>query len=408
MMDKSMSLLNAQVQFLETHVALVHIPLPLYPHFLHPILKLLTLSDRQQQGQDEQNSDDSNDDEESKYKPPRRPWAFVFPFANISVTTVECSIVCPRHLVQELFVPLIQRLDEEARAQISISAENFLVIQIGGEGMEAGQRVLDLTAPLALAGISIFFITSYYNDFILVPQESRSEVVHALEEQGFAFEAYINGHSSAHMTNLSSPLHGVHHHRNTSSTSQAELQPQQQQQQQHCPPGTPPPTTVAEWQTKTFTTLRRKGIEPQIDETLELKTCAGYRSDDQAIQDRLILGITKSLLSGPRFLSITLTELDTVSLTLEKGLLDQFPASGRDILLQDDRTHMTIVLDLRGLPDDSTGIVCGVAGRLIERMAGQGPPFNMSYLSTAKASNVIVEQDEVEHALLALREEEAA
>lgn len=90
---------------------------------------------------------------------------------------------------------------------------------------------------------------------------------------------------------------------------------------------------------------------------------------------------------------------------MEKMLLNQFPGAGKNILLQDDRTHMAIVLDLRDLPDGSTGIVCGVAGRLIERMTDQGLPFNMSYLSTAKAGNVIVQQDEVEDALEALREE---
>lgn len=238
---------------------------------------------------------------------------------------------------------------------------------------------------------SIFFITSYYSDFILVPHVARSAVVKALEDQGFGFEPHLNG-NGANMTNLSSPLHG--HNRNSSSTSTFDLQP----------PGTPPPATVAEWQTKTFATLRKNSIEPHVDSTLELKTCAGYRSDSHDVQDKLTLGIVKSLLSGPRFLSITLTEMDTVSLTLEKGLLDQFGCGGKDILLQDDHTHKAIVLDLRDLPDESAGIVCGVAGRLLERMAAlPGPPFNMSYLSTAKAGNVIVLDDEVEDALEALR-----
>lgn len=194
------------------------------------------------------------------------------------------------------------------------------------------------------------------------------------------------------MTNLSSPLHG--HNRNSSSTSTFNVQP----------PGTPPPTTVAEWQTKTFATLRKNGIVPQVDTTLELKTCAGSK-DDPGEQNQLTFGIVKSLLSRPRFLSITLTGSDTISLTLEKGLLEHFENGKKSILLQDDRTQMTIVLDLRGLPDGSTGIVCGVAGRLIERMADQ-PYFNMSYLSTAKAGNVIVQQDEVEDVLEALEKEE--
>ena len=35
----------------------------------------------------------------------------------------------------------------------SISAEDFVVISVEGAGMEAGQRVLELTSPLALAGM---------------------------------------------------------------------------------------------------------------------------------------------------------------------------------------------------------------------------------------------------------------
>ena len=83
-----------------------------------------------------------------------------------------------------------------------------------------------------------------------------------------------------------------------------------------------------------------------------------------------------------------------------------------------EEVYTPIMLDLRGLNEQrSTGIVCGVAGRLIERL-GKGVnnsrrpeshsdgvgPFNMSYLSTAKAGNVIVREDEVEDALEALKE----
>ena len=176
----------------ETQLAIVHIPLHLYPHFIQPILRLITYS--------------KSSDEVDEYGPPRRKWAYSFPFTNISVTTIECSVVCPRSLVEELFVPLIGRLDAKAKQAVIISNDDFVVIQVGGEGMEAGQRVLDLTAPLALAGISIFFITSYYSDFILVPLNSKQTVIQALEERGFAFEPISNGHG-ANMTNVSSPLH---------------------------------------------------------------------------------------------------------------------------------------------------------------------------------------------------------
>jgi hypothetical protein len=117
--------------------ASLYIPLHLYSHFIQPILRLLTLTD----GTDEVDG------------LPRRKWAYPNAFTNISVTTIECSVVCPRALVDELFKPLIERLDAKAKQAVIVSNDDFVVIQVGGEGMEAGQRVLDLTAPLALAGM---------------------------------------------------------------------------------------------------------------------------------------------------------------------------------------------------------------------------------------------------------------
>jgi len=245
---------------------------------------------------------------------------------------------------------------------------------------------------------SIFFITSYYSDFVLVPYNSKSTVISALEERGFAFEPVSNGHG-ANMTNVSSPLHS--HNRNSSSSSSIDLLQS---------PGTPPPATVAEWQTKTFSTLHRHDILPLVDESLELRTCAGYRSDSADIHDAIQLGIFKCLLTNPRFMSITLTQTDTVSLTLDQELLSQFPSSGEGILLQNDQTYFAIVFDLRKLPEESTGIICGVAGRLLDRLGDEGQgegTFNMSYLSTARTGNVIVREDEVGEALEALIEEEA-
>lgn len=109
-------------------------------------------------------------------------------------------------------------------------------------------------------------------------------------------------------------------------------------------------------------------------------------------------------------MSITLTQTDTVSLTLDQELLSQFPSSGEGILLQNDQTYYAIVFDLRKLPEESTGIICGVAGRLLDRLGDEGQgegTFNMSYLSTARTGNVIVREDEVGEALEALMEEEA-
>ncbi len=43
----------------------------------------------------------------------------------------------------------------------TISSEDFVVISVRGEGLEAGQRVLELTSPLALAGMLVVFKVTY-------------------------------------------------------------------------------------------------------------------------------------------------------------------------------------------------------------------------------------------------------
>lgn len=75
---------------------------------------------------------------------------------NISVTPIECSIVCSRILATELFLPVLDLLDAHARDQVHITSEDFVVMQVDGEGLDAGQRVLELTSPLALAGMQVF------------------------------------------------------------------------------------------------------------------------------------------------------------------------------------------------------------------------------------------------------------
>ena len=327
---------------------------------------------------------------------------FWHPFVNVSVTLNECSIVCPRRQAEDLFLPIVEQLSPLTRKSVTISKEDYSVIVIGGEGLEAGQRVLDLTSPLALAGIPIFFITSYYCDFISVPLSARSKVIHALEDRGFVFEAGADG-ESGHMTNPASPLlQSRPRNGSTSSSFDFPLKT-----------GTPPPTTVSELQTKTFKLLKQNSITPFVDDATELVTCAGVKDSTASTsasnfsEGKLQLGLTNCLTTtpSPKFLSLTLTDSESASLTLEKRLVSYFYNEGEELLLgKDGPEQVAITLDLKDLPLESTGIVCGVASRLTEGMKMRiGDVFNMSYLSTAKAGHVIVYMDELEDAMEALR-----
>lgn len=77
-------------------------------------------------------------------------------FLNLSITPVECSVMCPRQLANKYFAPLVERFvstNSSSRSRLSISQDDFIAMQVYGEGLEAGQRVLELTSPLAMAGM---------------------------------------------------------------------------------------------------------------------------------------------------------------------------------------------------------------------------------------------------------------
>ena len=127
-------------------------------------------------------------------------------------------------------------------------------------------------------------------------------------------------------------------------------------------------------------------------------------SQTSAADDALHLGLVKCLISShyPKFLSLTLTDTEPASLLLDHTLLPNFT---QDILLGSKEEYLIpITLDLRDLSMESTGIICGVAGRLVGGTAGQLiNPVEMSYLSTARAGTVMVFEDELKRALGALR-----
>ncbi|KAL5316025.1 hypothetical protein ACEPPN_016899 [Leptodophora sp. 'Broadleaf-Isolate-01'] len=320
--------------------------------------------------------------------------------------------------------------------------------------MEAGQRVMDLTAPLAMAAIPIFFITTYYTDFILVPSKDRQTVGAALLERGFEFSE----NESAYVVQAPSLNHAHAHSRIPSAASS-----------ESAPPSTPPPSNVAELQIRTFKQLRKRGVVPFVEPGLHLVQCSGkeiLRDDSYSgsnghshhhhrggsngysngngnghngngngygdengedegedgdedgnepnflstIDPKFYIGLISALVTRPRFLSITLAQDDAPSLLLDKSLLWLF---GNSIAGDVDGELVPIFLDLGDLPLESTGIVCGVAGKLCEvgrRGSGEGEfggggdedGAELSYLSTARAGAVILSKGGAGRALEAL------
>ena len=233
---------------------------------------------------------------------------------------------------------------------------------------------------------SLFFITTYFSDYILTPAKAKGKVVRALEDRGFTFEkaskTYVNAAA---------------HHRHVSSGSSIGSGS----------PTTPPPKDPTELQARTFNLLHRHGIAPIIPGDIHLVQCAGRNENPETFEtDELALqhGLTKCLLHKPSFLSLTMTKDESASLLLENRLMPSFDMSGADNVLlgAKDDILVPITLDLASLPFEATGIVCGVAGRLVDG-SGLIRPIDMNYLSTASAGIVIVNEHDLEPAIAALR-----
>jgi hypothetical protein len=300
-------------------------------------------------------------------------------------------LVCHSSWAKNVFEPVLKTMSKDAAKTVTISKDSYTILAVISAGLDAAGRVMELTWPLALAGIPLFFITTYYSDFILVPTKERDNVTQSLLAKGFEL-------SSENQSNFVSP--GAYGHRRSPSRDSTS------------PPNTPPPTNVADLQTRTFNLLKKRNVAPHIEEGLELVHCSGREVSQLAsfnhrstgsrnplgrrpswadnVDTKLYTCIISALVSQPRFMSITLAQDDPPSLLLDKTLLDIF---GDSLVGDTEGCLIPIFLDLDKLPFESTGIVCGVAGRLVQDLQ-MAASSELSYLSTAQAGAVILSEEQ--------------
>ena len=238
---------------------------------------------------------------------------------------------------------------------------------------------------------SIFFFTTYFSDYVLVPHKARASVIKALEARGFAFSP--SAHAHVDLT--------ASHGRTTSSSSLSQSMES---------PKTPPPSSLSELQARTFTLLSRRKIFPEVHQDSKLLYLAG-RSNHADLHE-LQVGITRCIVHPPQMFSLTMTGFEDPSILIDSGALPMFGPNYHSILLgaKDDYV-IPITLDLNALPFEATGIVCGLSGRLVGGCAVAGGPIapvEMRYLSTARGAAVIVDERDLERAIELLTHGEGA
>ncbi|TQS37078.1 hypothetical protein Golomagni_02457 [Golovinomyces magnicellulatus] len=367
---------------MQDNLKIIHIPLDLYSVFLQPILQILLPYG----GTVSQHLIESS--AEIKHN-----------FLNISVTSIECSIICHAPWADNIFLPFINQLSVDRDDKPLIYPETYTAFSLCTVNMDAGQRVIDLTAPLLIAGIPVYFITTCFTDFFLICSTDRPAVISKLTEHGFSFSDSESAYVPPAYYALCRP----------------ELS------------SNPLPTLVAELRDRALKTLKERDVVPSIDQDLSLVMCSGceaplrrwrYSSENGPVNPKsshaastwlsrtnsaFYTALISALANLPRFLSVTLALDDVPSLLIDKKLLRLFS----DSIKGDFKTVLVPISLLSKLPAEMTGLVCGVASLLVKEIcrlnAENGRKLTeLSFLSTAKVGTVILGEDQSRKSLIAL------
>ncbi|KAG2152478.1 hypothetical protein BD769DRAFT_1342631 [Suillus cothurnatus] len=164
---------NVTVSLLPVSLSLVHIPRSRLPQLLHPVLRQILQPNPT--------------------------------FINVTCNEIELSLFAESHMLAD-FEPVARRDRQRQRSHsgsgssskraqpvlpqdhLEISYEKWNVLQIDSHSDQldsSGARVHELSAPLAAAGISILYQSSYLSDFIFVKESRLQEVMSLLGSTGF-------------------------------------------------------------------------------------------------------------------------------------------------------------------------------------------------------------------------------
>lgn len=214
----------------------------------------------------------------------------------------------------------------------------FLVLQVLSDGLNIGKTILQVTEPLAEDGISLFFISNFFSDIVLVPAKKKQRVLEVLAQD-----------------------------RETSPTDG--------------------PSQIED---QTFELFKEQSIKPQVVTSKVVLT--GARTGESSA----VLKHTAELLArsgtGPgeafsSYFAITRTATGEVSLMLPEAKVPY----DRSRIMGSLDPYYPVLIDLSKLPTNLKGIVAGVASRLV-----RSGLTGMSYMSLGRSGLVLTPDDKVD------------
>jgi hypothetical protein len=286
-------------------------------------------------------------------------------FFHIAFTPTECTIMCSTSL-SYMFEQPLQICRELGYSDVKLLDDTFLSLQVDGDGcFDNSRRILELTKPLSDNSIPLFFLLSHFNDIVLIPYHLKEKVFTILTNKNFEFPDSVEGDDE---TNF-----------NVQLAQEVDFRMLED---------------------KTFSLFQEARIKPAIHSDMKL-LLTGARSGEVNSTIMKTAKILTSASTIPAYFAITRTSINEVSLILPKSSKKRrlMGFDVKNIIGSTQDVIIPISIDFHKLPLDCTGLVAGVASKLlngIKQLSSEENLFEMNYFSMARSGIIMIPQENVE------------
>lgn len=298
-------------------------------------------------------------------------------FFHVAFTPSECTIICAEKIMTLKFKEPLKLCQDLKYDNIILVKEQFLLLQIDSDGSyDNSLRILDLTKPLSDNKIPLFFISSHFNDLVLIPYRIKDKVISVLQMRNFEFSDISNSYILNSEVTLSSSFGDLQSEFTTESTSNTMIED------------------------STFHLFKEVGTEPLIDKSCRLLLTAARVTEVRSSIMKAANIISSNLI--PEYFTITRTSLNELSLILPKSekIRRLLGFDSKLIIGSTQDVIIPISIDLSKLPIDSTGIVAGVASKIIHGIGDNSSlvsySFEMKYFSMARSAVLMIPKENIE------------
>ncbi|CUM64649.1 uncharacterized protein PRCAT00002258001 [Priceomyces carsonii] len=306
---------------------------------------------------------DSDDDDEESY------------FFHVAYTPSECTVICSTILMNSLFEEPLKICKELNYNDVKLLEETFLNLQVDSDGsLDKSARIIELTKPLSENKISLFFISSHFSDIVLIPYLLKDKVINILTKKNFQFSDISNSYIM---------------HKNSSEPDTLDHEENDKEEE-----------STKKLDQDAFKLFKDADIEPRISNSIKLLLTGARTGEVNNTIEKTTKVISANLI--PLYFAITRTALNEVSLVLPKSTKKRsiLGFDSRSIIGSTQDIIIPITIDFSKLPLNATGIVAGLASRIINGIKLFPDlinyPFEMNYFSMARSAVIMIPEENIE------------